>query len=135
MPKSKNKKVEEKIAEIEELDLDKIELKVEKVPEEKQSKKTTKEEKKKKTKTDDPKEDQLTPEQREIIRLKSQLMQEKVKNVGKKKQKNFITKKQKRTFSDTSYDDNATTKSILKGAGFMVFAFGLLSLIIWIFLH
>ena len=128
MPKKKDSAVDAKIEELENLDLDSIELEVKDdevvASEKKEDAKTSKHSKKdKKEKAD------YTPEQKEIAKLQSQLLQEKIKNVGKKKSKNFITKKEKRKFRDTSYDSNATIWSILKGAGFMFFAFGLLALI------
>ena len=136
MPKKKNSAVESKIQELENIDLDSIELKTE---EEKQPQNVEvieslpKKEKKNKGKKENS--DNYSPEQKEIAKLKSQLMQEKIKNVGKKKASNFVTKKEKRKFSDTSYDSNATTKSILKGAGFMLLAFGFIALLILLIKH
>lgn len=131
MPNKKNKSVDEKIEELEQIDLDKVELK--ELGEFEAELKNKKPKKNKKEKVDEK--TQLTDEQKEIVKLKSQLMQEKIKNVGGKKQKNFITKKKKRTFRDTTNDSNATTMSILKGAGLMVFAFGMLALLILIIRH
>ena len=131
MPNKKNKSVDEKIEELEQIDLDKVELK--ELGEFEAELKTKKPKKNKKEKVDEKA--QLTDEQKEIVKLKSELMQQKIKNVGGKKQKNFITKKKKRTFRDTTNDSNATTMSILKGAGLMVFAFGMLALLILIIRH
>ena len=128
MPKIKSA-VDAKLEEIEKIDLDSVELK-----ELGEFEAERKDKKKKKAKVN-PKEN-LTEEQREIVKLKSQLMQEKIKNVGGgNKSKNFIEKKKKRTFRDTSGDSNATTQSILKGAGLMAFAFGMLALIILLIRH
>lgn len=125
MPKKNSSVVDAKIEEIEKMDLDKVELDVGENKEQATAKKEkTKKDKKKKEKAD------YTPEQKEIAKLQSQLLQEKIKNVGKKRSGNFITKKEKRKFRDTEYDSNATVKSILTGAGFMLFAFGLLALLI-----
>lgn len=128
MPKKQNEEVKAKIEELENLNFDDIKLKNEEVQPEKKQKKNKKN--KEERKLDDTAEEEYSEEQKEIAKLKSQLMQEKIKNVGRKKSKNFITKKEKRTFRDTSNDSNATTKSILKGAGFMVLAFGFLALLI-----
>ena len=136
MPKKRINSVDEKIKELENIDLDSIELKeVSDVKVEKKPKKQKKDKKDKKKKEKiDPKAN-LTEEQKEIIKLKSQLMQERIKNVGRKKEKNFITKKKKRTFRDTSSDSKATKQRILPGAGLMIFAFGMLALIILIIRH
>ena len=131
MPNKKNKSVDEKIEELEQIDLDKVELK--ELGEFEAELKNKKPKKNKKEKVDEKA--QLTDEQKEIVKLKSELMQQKIKNVGGKKQKNFISKKKKRTFRDTTNDSNATTMSILKGAGLMVFAFGMLALLILIIRH
>lgn len=139
MPNKKNQAVEAKIAELEKIDLDSIEIKVEPTIE-KQAVENKKNKKEKKIKLEENKKEKddtsgYTEEQKEIAKLKSQLMQEKIKNVGRKKSGNFVTKKEKRKFRDTSYDSNATTKSILMGAGFMVLAFGLIALLILLIKH
>ena len=125
MPKKKDSAVDAKLEELEKIDLDSVELEAR----DDEVADLSKKEKTKSSKKDKKAKAEYTPEQKEIAKLKSQLLQEKIKNVGKKKSKNFITKKEKRKFRDTSYDSNATLWSILKGAGFMFFAFGLLALI------
>lgn len=133
MPMKAKSAVDEKIEELGKIDLDSVELK--ELSEFETEQKEKKNKKKNKAEKVDPKE-RLTAEQKEIVKLKSELMQEKIKNVGgKNKAKNFIEKKKKRTFRDTSADSNATTQSILKGAGLMAFVFGMLALIILLIRH